>query len=432
MQRIFLSSWCLGALVVVFSPAQAMEWTLHGAVKNETAYFTSGNKRLDKIQNRLELKPEAVIGSQWEFRSRFLGWYDAAMDVYADNTTDLTPGIKRHYRTYLASKEAYLMYMADSFDFRLGQQQIVWGETDGLRLLDIINPLDQREFILDDFLDSRIGLWAARLNYYADLNGVEHEFEFVLTPDARPAKFAPSGSRWAYAQSLPTGATSQRLLASKEPGWALGNMEYGFAWRSNLDGWDLSLNYFYGWRDTPNLSSQLEGTVLVTQARHLRMHTVGGSFANAFGALVLRGEAAVNLREGIDTNVLSYTASVVRKTTVNAALVAEYTKNNWVISSQVFIRHIAGAGGGSLTEDETSGFVTLRVATDFMNEKLKPEVLLLADWADGGWLMRPKASYEFSDAWVGTLGADIFAGSAGFFGQFAANDRIYTEIEWSF
>ena len=47
-------------------------------------------------------------------------------------------------------------------DVKLGLQQVVWGQADGLRVLDVINPLDYREFILEDFLDSRRPLWLAR------------------------------------------------------------------------------------------------------------------------------------------------------------------------------------------------------------------------------------------------------------------------------
>ncbi|PJA31070.1 MAG: hypothetical protein CO187_10705, partial [Zetaproteobacteria bacterium CG_4_9_14_3_um_filter_53_7] len=169
-----LSLLTVAALLLSISAATAAEWTMHGALKNETSFFLSGEKRLDKLQNRLDLKPEASFGGGWEFRGRVLGWYDAAMDIEATNATDLTSAIKQHYRTYLQSKEAYLLYGGDAFDFRIGQQQIVWGKTDGLRMLDIINPLDMREFMLDDFLDSRIGLWAARLNWYADIGGSQH------------------------------------------------------------------------------------------------------------------------------------------------------------------------------------------------------------------------------------------------------------------
>ena len=38
---------------------------------------------------------------------------------------------------------------------RVGKQQIVWGEADGLKVLDVVNPQSFREFILADFEDSR-------------------------------------------------------------------------------------------------------------------------------------------------------------------------------------------------------------------------------------------------------------------------------------
>ena len=38
---------------------------------------------------------------------------------------------------------------------RIGKQQIVWGETDGMKLLDVVNPQNFREFILEEFDESR-------------------------------------------------------------------------------------------------------------------------------------------------------------------------------------------------------------------------------------------------------------------------------------
>lgn len=412
--------------------ALAVEFSVHGAIKNETAYFVSGDKRFDKIQNRLDIKPESILSDRWEFRGRVLGWYDASVDVESTNATDLNPGIKQHYRTFIESKEAYLLYGGDEFDFRIGQQQIVWGKTDGIRMLDIINPLDLREFILDDFLDSRIGLWSVRLNYYAEIGGSEHEFEFIVIPDARVTRQAPVGSRWGFPAPVAPPGLTVVALSPEKPNWAAKNTELGVAWRANLSGWDLSLNYFYGWKDNPNLFRQFSGTTLTIQTRHLRMHTAGGSFANAFGAFVVRGEMAVNLGEGIDTTGMSFATSVVRRTTLNGALAVDYTKSNWTIGVQLFGRQVLNEPQPNPLTTPSSNFATLRVATDYMNEKLKPEVLLLTDLDEGAILLRPKVSYEFSDQWLGRLGADILAGTGGTFGRFAANDRIYTEIEWSF
>jgi len=425
----YLAALCL-TLITSAATLSAAEWSLHGGVKNESAYFVSGETRWDKIQNRLELEPEAVFGGGWEFRSRALLWYDAAMDIEATRAPDLTAEIKRHYRTVTQIKEAYLFYQGDAFDLRLGQQQIVWGKTDGLRMLDIVNPLDLREFILDDFLDSRIGLVAARLNYYPDTE-TEQEFELVVIPDARAAQLAPPGSRWALATPPIPPGTQLRILPSREPNWSPTNTEAGAAWRANLSGWDVSLNYFYGRKDTPNAFVQLTPGILTLQLAHLRMHTLGGSFSNAFGPWVLRGEMATNLGEGINASGTSFADTVQRKTTLNAALAAEWTQYNWTIGAQYFIRHIPG-WNAALQEPRDSGFWTLRIATDFKNETIKPEILILADWAAGGWLARPKLAYEYSDALVFTLGADVFGGHTGFLGQFANNDRVYLETEYTF
>ncbi len=420
------------AMPLFSSTASAFEWTMYGSLKNETSYFVSGEKRLDKVQNRLDLKPEAVLTDRLEFRGRALVWYDAAMDIEATNATDLSASIKKHYRYYSRVKEAYLLYGGDDFDLRLGQQQIVWGKTDGLRMLDIINPLDMREFILDDFLDSRIGLVAARLNYYAYLGDSEHEFELIVIPDAKVAEIAPIGSRWGFSlPAIPSGITPA-LVAGSKPNWASGNLEYGAAWRANLDGWDLSLNWFYGWKDTPNLQKELTGTTMFITPIYSRMHTVGGSFSNAFGAWVVRGEMAANINEGLDTSGVTAATSVTKRTTLNAAVGIDYTANNWTVSPQLFVRYISG-WSSVITEKRTSGFVSLRLATDYMNEKLKPEMIGLYNWADQSWMLRPKVSYEFSDHIRATAGIDLFAGNtSSFFGQFDKNDRIYTEVEYTF
>ncbi|RMH49902.1 MAG: hypothetical protein D6682_08325, partial [Zetaproteobacteria bacterium] len=257
----------VGALLLLSAPSSAAgaSWLLHGALKNESAYFVSGEKRWDKIQNRLELKPEAEFGD-WQFRGRGLVWYDAAMDVEPTRAPDLTGGIKRHYRTATEIKEAYLLHEGDAFDFRLGRQQVVWGKTDGLRMLDIVNPLDLREFILDDFLDARIGVTAARLNYYPD-SEIEQEIELLVVPDAKPARAAPTGSRWAVATPpLPPGVRALQWLAPRQPNWSPADTELGLVWRGNdIHGWDLSLNYFYGWKDTPNALRSISGGVMQLQ-----------------------------------------------------------------------------------------------------------------------------------------------------------------------
>src|SRR6266849_5500825 len=55
---------------------------------------------------------------------------------------------------------AILTLSRGDFDARLGRQQIVWGEAISTFVTDVVNPKDFREFVLPDFSEIRIPIWA--------------------------------------------------------------------------------------------------------------------------------------------------------------------------------------------------------------------------------------------------------------------------------
>jgi hypothetical protein len=74
----------------------------------------------------------------------------------------------KSYTQYDFLRELYLDTSIPLFDdegiaMRLGKQQVVWGTADGIKLLDIINPTDFREFVQNTFEDSRIPVWMLNL-----------------------------------------------------------------------------------------------------------------------------------------------------------------------------------------------------------------------------------------------------------------------------
>jgi hypothetical protein len=80
------------------------------------------------------------------------------------------------YTQYDVLKELYLDTSIPLFDdegiaMRLGKQQVVWGTADGIKLLDIINPTDFREFVQNTFEDSRIPVWMLNLERNIGDNG---------------------------------------------------------------------------------------------------------------------------------------------------------------------------------------------------------------------------------------------------------------------
>jgi hypothetical protein len=89
-----------------------------------------------------------------------------------------------------------------------------------------------------------------------------------------------------------------------------------------------------------------------------------------------------------------------------------------------------GATRGPLDKVETT--LTLMVATDFLHEKLKPQILVLYQ-DDNDWRISPKVSYEISDQWLATAGFHFFEGGDQYLnGQFDKNDEVFAELKYTF
>jgi len=119
------------------------------------------------------LKPEVVYKFNKKLKIVGLGRiYTEVLDNLEPGALDQVAGSTINKRLFIGDRveaelrELYLHgKILKKLNVRIGKQQIVWGETDGLKLLDVINPQYFREFILDDFEDSRIPLWSVKAEF---------------------------------------------------------------------------------------------------------------------------------------------------------------------------------------------------------------------------------------------------------------------------
>ena len=83
-----------------------------------------------------------------------------------------------------------------------------------------------------------------------------------------------------------------------------------------------------------------------------------------------------------------------------------------------------------LDQDET--ILSLRIATDFMHERLKPDILI--QWGDNNdWEISPRVEFELRDYLILSWGMNIFSGhSDTLFGQFRNRDTMYFEVKVGF
>ncbi|MDO8785952.1 MAG: hypothetical protein Q7J12_07010, partial [Syntrophales bacterium] len=143
--------------------------SISGYVQNQSSYRIGGDSdQWVSSENRLQVEMDAKLHPNVTLFGIFRGTYDAVYDLRSDSdqwSRDYA-GSRDKLSTEYKMRELFMNVAMGKWDFRIGKQQVVWGETDGLRLMDIINPLDmRRQFITRDWRDIRIPQTMVKATY---------------------------------------------------------------------------------------------------------------------------------------------------------------------------------------------------------------------------------------------------------------------------
>ncbi|NOY62109.1 MAG: hypothetical protein GXP10_02940 [Gammaproteobacteria bacterium] len=331
-------------------------------------------------------------------------------------------------------REFYIQTNIGRSFLTVGKQQIVWGKADGLKVLDVVNPQSWREFILDDFDESRIPLWSANVEIPVN----DFTLQLLWLPDPTYHEFADAGDRYAFTSPQlipqPPAGVVVALQAEERPKRTLKSSDWGMRLSTFWQGWDLTLNYLYHYSDTPVLFRQLSmtptGALATITPRYERSQLVGATFSNAFGDLTLRGEVGYTLDRYISTNAVADSNGVVKTNELAYVVGLDwFGVSDTLLSAQLFQSHLKESRAGMI-RDGVETTMTFLLKRDFMNETLSGELLWLhnIDFDDG--LARPKITYQLSDEVTLWFGVDLFYGDrSGIFGQFKKRDRIVSAFE---
>ena len=338
-------------------------------------------------------------------------------------------------RADLELREFYLEGNWDSWLFTIGKQQIVWGQADGLKVLDVVNPQDFREFILADFDESRIPLWAVNLEVpIGDITA-----QVIWIPDPTYHELPAPGARYAFTTDLliPPAPPSVPvdIRPVKRPRNLFYDSDVGLRLSYFWHGWDLTFNYLYHYHDTPVLFRRLEGASqtprIVVTPGYERSHLVGGTFSNAFGDLTVRGELGLSLDRHLPTRNLDDADGVVSSHELGSVLGLDWCGfDETLISGQIFQTWVMETPPGLLA-DSVDHSLSIFFQREFLNDQFVAEFLAIHNVNRSDGLLRPKLSYELSDSTTIWIGSDIFYGTqTGLFGQFKRNDRVVFGLEW--
>lgn len=331
-------------------------------------------------------------------------------------------------------REIYLDAEWGGAYWRLGKQQIVWGQADGLRVLDVINPLELREFILPEFEDYRIPLWIA--NAEVSLNG-SWTAQFLLIPDQSYDELANQKSEFEIHSSLlipvPPVGVPVTVEKTNKPSRTIMDADAGVRLSAFVGRWDLSLNYLYHYQDQPVLYQVRDGPGISITPTYERTHLLGGSFSNVFGDTTLRGELGYSSDRFFLASDPQDSDGIVQSGEFSYVLGLDYQGwRDWFVSAQVFQSIVSNESTG-LVRDRTSTTGSLLVRRNFLNESFLAEILMLQSMDQDDGLVQLSLEYEWSTNFRFTFGADVFFGSSnGLFGQFKENERVSIGIEFGY
>lgn len=339
-------------------------------------------------------------------------------------------------------RQLYLDYYRENFDLRIGHQQIIWGKADGVFITDIISPKNLEEFLLRDFEEIRSGVTSAKVSFYRGSG----QLDLVWVPQFTATKFPEDGSIWAPTKPFPVEPIIDYDQENIAP--SLENSEIFGRYALMSSAIDFELIGGYAWDDNPvyalkSLQLTQDGPELTLQPRHHRLAIGGFAFNKPISGWVLRGESALYMGKRLQLamspdQLQSLVQSAqplpsisLEKNYIHSLIAFDFNLLGIDMSTQIIQEAILDYDE-SLMKEEYEYMATLMLRETFFRETLSLELFTYIGINDGDALLRPKIGYDFGNGLGFTLGANIFTGDNGMFGQYDYNDMLYAKIRADF
>ena len=407
------------------SPAPAVSADaagLRGFLQTELAYTYGDPEHWSKTMARLLLTAGGRHeGVKWKASARLD--YNPVYDL-----TDHYPkAVRNDDRLRLLVHETYVDFSTGAWEWRLGRQNIVWGEMVGLFFADVVSAKDQREFVLPDFQTQRIPQWALRAEHF----GEDFHTELVWIPyPSYDLIGKPGGDFYPYPPLLP--GLTPVIEGECKPGRQLKNTNYGLRLGKLIDGWDLSAFYYNSLDASANFPRQIVGGTQIYRPRHDRIWQAGGTLGKDLGPFVLKAELIYTDGRKYNTVDPADADGLVKQDTLDWVLGADFQPGpDTRLNTQLFQRIYFDHDPGIIPDRRESGASVL--VNHKFNGRWEGEALLIASLNRSDWLLRPKLTWRPQTNWRMTLGVDVLHGpQTGFFGRYDERDRGYVELRRDF
>ena len=366
---------------------------------------------LQRLRNRLNLQFDAQPAEGWEVRVEGWAFYDFAYALQGRNR--YTKEVLSDYQRDAEVGETWIRgSLHPNIDIKLGRQVVIWGRSETLRVLDVLNPLDNREPGRADLEDLRLPVTMARVDGYVG----DWSLSLIAIPEMRFDKNPVVGSDF-YPGSQPITQDKPADFRTWDTAAALTGI---------FRGWDISFHAASYRDDEPRFK---RGEFELVHDR-LWMLGVGGNFTT--GSWLFKYEFGY-------VDGLGFFQGP-RRNRFDAFLGVEYYGfTDTTIVFEVLNRHLTSYDSELLDAPDytrrNTQQIALRVSRDFLNERLHVTAVgFIQGWdARDGAVTRLDIDYDVADALSAGVGLlNYWAGDLPPLSDWGRNDRLIFKFRWSF
>ncbi len=326
--------------------------------------------------------------------------------------------------------ELFLQRSLGQHSLKFGRQTVVWGETVGNSVLDVINTTEFRDFNIIDIEDARLNQTMLVWDYFGENSNFS---SFVnLYPEFNPAAVRGSPFFFEPQFNLTDYDRDSSML-----------FEAGTQWRRSFEGSDISFMAAYLYENQlryEDPASRVGDAVAETNDFFL----LGFSANRAIGKLLLNFDLAYSHDVLADSFSFPGTASLanpvdLKKDQIGTSMGFEYAISNEQsvslgIQAQMLLDEDEGLlPGQSLINDGVFGSWLVRYSNTLMNSDLVISSTLQGDLAANSLLALLGADYTINDNWaVGGQIISITSNDESPLLFFAEDVRLSATITYSF
>jgi hypothetical protein len=428
-RRVFLTILIANAIAVAVTfatPAYAVQHNVDAVASETYAAHTSHDMTPASEKTYFFIEDKAVIARSWSAKISAQAWYDgvySSQSAYPQTLRDEDSIDTRVQDFYLQKKTANWL-------IRVGNQQVVWGETFGVSPADLVNPRDYRFGVPINASDSRLSSPMVNAKYLAE--SFSAQFLYLAQPkfDILPLP----GSDYLPRLDKRTHATEVRVHRQTELPWEVENSAFGLRLSKVIGNADLSGFYLNHFSSSPYYSRSEDTKLpqlLVVDEHHSRVASTGATLASDLNGYILRAEGVFTANERVSTYHADTLAEVTTSEVATALSLDFPTWSNLNTSVQ-WSQATLGNEDYYVIRKSKTAYLSGHALYTFTDHGALESVITYAAH-DGGFRVLEDYVHPWFQSVDTHFGIDYFTGSVrSDFGRIARASRIYLRADYRF